>query len=237
MWCWQAMFFYLIFRGISDLNTMTLQQLKHDVAKGEGLFIEFKLKLPEWDKLMREVVAFANTEGGTVYIGVDDDGRLVGERDPREVEEVLPGKIEAYCRPVPDFRLSRIPISPKRAVVAIRVRRSLCKPLLVLPEPNAAKGLAVIRIKDSSVTASREMFALLKYEGRERDMKVEFGDKERVLMQFLEEKGQVTVAEFALVAKIGKQVASRTLVHLVKANVLRIVPGVDQRDRFLRLHS
>ena len=32
--------------------------------------------------IKKEVVAFANTAGGTIYIGMDDDGRPVGVQDP-----------------------------------------------------------------------------------------------------------------------------------------------------------
>jgi predicted HTH transcriptional regulator len=211
---------------------MNLAQLQQQVAGGENLHTEFKRKLPEWDKLMREVVAFANTEGGCVFIGVDDDGSLPGLRDPREIEEVLGGKIRDYCRPAPEFELLRVPITPKRAVVVIRVPRSRNKPHLVLEKPQAPKGLATIRIADSSVTASREMFELLKYEGRERNMKVEYGDKERTLMRYLEDHPSITVADYATIAGVTGTVASRTLVHLAKANVLRIIPLVDGPDRF-----
>ncbi len=38
--------------------------------------IEFKLKVT--DDLYKEVIAFANTDGGTVYIGIDDEGNVVG---------------------------------------------------------------------------------------------------------------------------------------------------------------
>lgn len=38
----------------------------------------------EWkDEFLKEVVAFANTNGGTLYIGVDDDGNEIGVKDPK----------------------------------------------------------------------------------------------------------------------------------------------------------
>lgn len=38
--------------------------------------IEFKLKYT--DQLIREIVAFINADGGKLYIGVDDNGNVVG---------------------------------------------------------------------------------------------------------------------------------------------------------------
>ena len=38
--------------------------------------IEFKLQFT--DELYKEVIAFANTEGGVIYIGIDNEGKAVG---------------------------------------------------------------------------------------------------------------------------------------------------------------
>ena len=63
---------------------MTLKQLRHDIKKGESETVEFK----SWIKAsgtkerinlaVDELVAFANTRGGTVYFGVEDDGKVTG---------------------------------------------------------------------------------------------------------------------------------------------------------------
>ena len=42
----------------------------------ENVNVEFKREyVPD---IRKEVIAFANTEGGTVYIGVSDDGTVIG---------------------------------------------------------------------------------------------------------------------------------------------------------------
>ncbi len=38
--------------------------------------IEFKLQVT--DEIYKEVIAFANTDGSTIYIGIDDNGNAVG---------------------------------------------------------------------------------------------------------------------------------------------------------------
>ena len=38
--------------------------------------IEFKSQFTE--EIYKEVIAFANTDGGTIYVGIDDDGNVVG---------------------------------------------------------------------------------------------------------------------------------------------------------------
>ncbi len=216
---------------------MTFRDLQDMVAFGEGKQIEFKQKLPDWNKLLREVVAFANTEGGTVLIGVDDDGGLSGVKDPREIEEAITLNLNKWVRPEVVYKLSVIPITRKRAVVAIQVRRSKTKPHYVRENPETNDGIALIRIADNSAKASKEIIQLLKYEGREQNMKVEYGEKERILMKYLETHQHITVTKFADLAIIPRNVASRTLVHLVKANVLRIQPNVETDDVFLPMEA
>ena len=41
--------------------------------------IEFKSKFTE--EIYKEVIAFANTEGGFIYVGIDDKGEAVGLSD------------------------------------------------------------------------------------------------------------------------------------------------------------
>ena len=45
------------------------------LSGGEGLKVEFKERLSNLD---REMVAFANTSGGVIYLGVDDSGNISG---------------------------------------------------------------------------------------------------------------------------------------------------------------
>ena len=57
------------------------------IRKERGFNMKFKesetveLKLIVTDLIKKEIVAFANSEGGTIYIGVSDDGEVVGIED------------------------------------------------------------------------------------------------------------------------------------------------------------
>jgi ATP-dependent DNA helicase RecG len=58
---------------------MTTAEIDRIIARGEGIDIEFKRareKVPH--SLYETVVSFANTKGGFILLGVDDDGTVSG---------------------------------------------------------------------------------------------------------------------------------------------------------------
>ena len=57
----------------------------------ENQTTEFKLKMNE--NCLKTCCAFANTEGGKLYIGYDDDGKLIGVQDINSSIEDLPNII------------------------------------------------------------------------------------------------------------------------------------------------
>ena len=56
----------------------SLTQLIEKIILGEDATIEFKREMPRRNSLADEIAAFANTEGGVILIGVDDDRNIVG---------------------------------------------------------------------------------------------------------------------------------------------------------------
>ena len=44
---------------------------------------------------MKWLCGFANAQGGTIYIGIDDAGNVVGVKDAKELMEDIPNKIQS----------------------------------------------------------------------------------------------------------------------------------------------
>lgn len=62
-----------------------------NVSTQESQSIEWKWS---WqDEFLKWLCGYANTDGGTIYIGVNDDGYVVGLKDSKGLLEVLPNKI------------------------------------------------------------------------------------------------------------------------------------------------
>jgi predicted HTH transcriptional regulator len=70
-------------------NPWQVQQLKKLVAQGEGASLEFKRKVTNPEKVIREMVAFANTSGGVLLVGIGDDRSIPGLKFPEDERHVI----------------------------------------------------------------------------------------------------------------------------------------------------
>ena len=57
---------------------MTKDDVLKLIAGGENAAVEFKRDSLHPEKLAKEIVALANLKGGTLLLGVEDDGRFIG---------------------------------------------------------------------------------------------------------------------------------------------------------------
>ena len=206
----------------SRISDMNVKELKNLVRQGEGTSLEFKLKASHPEKIIREMVAFANSKGGKLLVGVGDDKTIPGLKFVDEEEYILVRAIERNCFPPLRYEIERIAITDERDVLVFNIPKSKEKPHFVHLE-NEEHRKAYVRVKDRSVQASREVKQILRREN-EDGIKFTYGEKEKILMLYLAENQKITIEKFAEIAKIPVRSASHTLVLLVLSNVLKIQP-------------
>ena len=87
-----------------------------------------ELKRQMVDGLDKEIVAFLNTRGGTIYIGVDDDGKIVGvpENLRDEYDNHLSNILSANIKPNPRSRVSFY--YNEESVLVIEIKEGDSKP-------------------------------------------------------------------------------------------------------------
>jgi predicted HTH transcriptional regulator len=205
---------------------MTLQEVHKISQQGEGTRIEFKKKAAFPEKIVREVVALANTEGGYLLIGVDDDGTVSGQRFIEEEVFVMIKAIKEMIHPALECPVEVIKLNAKKGVAIFFIPKSAQRPHYLLQNN---KKKAFVRVKDKSIQASKEIWEILRRSRYPKDIGFTYGEKEEILMKTLGQQDTITLNEFRNVAKLSKYTASRTLVRLVLANVLSIVPQ-EQED-------
>ena len=114
--------------------------------------IEFKSQFTE--EIYKEVIAFANTDGGIVYVGIDNDGNAVGLTDAdAEYTRITNGIRDAI---MPDVTMFVRFTVQENKVVRITVSEGSNKPYYLKGKGLKPSGVYV-RQGTSSVPASPEL--------------------------------------------------------------------------------
>lgn len=66
-----------------------MTELSEIIRAGENINVEFKSNAVHTDSLAKEIVAFANSYGGTLYLGVEDDGTVTGISAEKKWDEFI----------------------------------------------------------------------------------------------------------------------------------------------------
>jgi hypothetical protein len=207
-----------------------VRELRRLTMEGEGLHLEFKRKAAVPEKIVRELIAFANTEGGTLLIGVDDDGSIPGTKYPEEEVHTVQEALKKFCRPMLTYRETIIPVTEKKSVVRIDIPPSEKKVYYFSGESGRQ---CFIRQADMSIKASPEMIEILRRRKQKRDIRFTFGEEEKQLMIFLDRQPVISLAGFQKISGLNRFKARRKLILLVLANVLKIT-ATEKGDLYSR---
>src|SRR5262245_31379991 len=129
------------------------------IRGGEDTFLELKVKLSNSEKIAQEIVALANTGGGLIVFGVNDQMRVEGVDDAESVQEELVRICREEIQPVLVPYIDRIAFDNGRRVVALDVEGKR--------RPYRTKdGRYYLRIGSEKREASREELSNLLDEAR-----------------------------------------------------------------------
>jgi predicted HTH transcriptional regulator len=203
---------------------MKLSDLKLLIDEGEGFELEFKRKVSTPIKVAKTLMSFANTKGGIVLFGVDDDRTIVGVGSEKEEMEMIQTAASYYCDPPLEVNIDTVPYKG-RDVVVVTVEESDQKPhYLNMDESEENGGTRVyIRVNDNTVEASKEVVHILQAENPDAPpLRIAIGENERRLFDSLDENERITVKQYSKLVNVSQRRASRSLIQLVRAGVLRI---------------
>ncbi len=205
---------------------MTTRQLQAIIELGETDKVEFKRKFSGFEKIAKEMIALANTRGGMLIIGVDDDGSVVGVDSEKHEIELITTAGEVYCEPAIDADIEVVEIEGEDVIV-VHIPESQSKPhRLINSEANGNDTRVYIRQGERSMMASKEVVRVLEASSADAPpLRIEIGQIERALFDYLERHERITLRQFQHIVNISERRASRTLVRLVRAGLIRLFTG------------
>ena len=173
-----------------------------------------ELKFEYTDEVKRTVIAFANGEGGVVYIGVTDSGDIVGVSDADDVCQKVTSSCRNAIKPDITMFLRVCPVvADGKSLVKIEVGRGTDAPYYLADKGMKPSGV-FIRVGTSTVQASeahiRNMIKLSDKEGFTelrsleqsltftvaekvfKDAGIAFGEAQKVTLGLIDTDGQYT---------------------------------------------
>lgn len=203
-----------------DNCPMNIRDVKRLIENGEGFELEFKRKVSTPQKIARTISSFANTKGGIILFGVDDDGSIVGVESEKTELSLIDESARFLCDPPVEVDVKIVPFH-RRDVIVIFVDESSDKPHYAKDDDGESK--VFIRVKDNTVIASKEVVKVLRDERPEKPpLMLTIGENEKRLFAYLEEHPRITVSEYSDLINVSDRRASRILTTLVRAGVIRI---------------
>jgi ATP-dependent DNA helicase RecG len=107
-----------------------VQALLEQIAPGEDSTRQFKADVKNPESLAAEMVAFANAEGGRIFIGVADDGTVPGlsAQDVRRINQLIGNVASQLVRSPIDVRTENVALGDSRVVIVLDVPKGIDKP-------------------------------------------------------------------------------------------------------------
>jgi predicted HTH transcriptional regulator len=186
------------------------------IEEGEHQRLDFKFEIADSLKIARTLVAFANTDGGRLLIGVKDNGVLAGVRSEEEYY-MAEGAAKLCCRPPVEFTVKEWNLN-KKTILEIIIPKSSLRPHFA--KQKEGNWIAYHRVKDQNFIVNRILMRVWKGENAPRGVYLKFLESEKFLLDHLEKNGSITVSKFMRLAGIPRNKAESTLVKFILLKIL-----------------
>jgi len=188
------------------------------ISKGESEQLDFKFEISDAKKIARTFSAFANTRGGTLLIGVKDNGTIAGIKTDEEAY-MVESAAHIFCRPRVEYTLKPWMIQGK-TILEVIICESQAKPHLAPWKDNLWR--AFIRLKDENYVASSIQVEVWKKLSIEKPVLVRFKKSEKLLLAYLQKNEDISLKSFCRLADISYQEAKKIMVNLISIGIIRI---------------
>ena len=159
------------------------------IAEGEHQMLDFKFEVSDSKKIARSLVAFANTDGGRLLIGVKDNGAISGIRSDEE-KHMIQTAAQMYCRPEIEYSAKEWNIKGK-TVLEVIIPKSKHHKHKAPDHNNIYK--VYVRVKDENIVANSILIKVWKHEKDKNNIRITFTDEEMLLLRYLPYPGLLQI--------------------------------------------
>lgn len=192
-------------------------ELKQRIAKGEGAQLDFKFRIDDQRKIARTLVAFANSYGGSLLIGVKDNGKIAGV-NPEEEFHMIDGASSMYTKPEVKFE-SKTWQEGHHYVLEIVVDKSDVKHKALDDE---GRMRSYVRVDDHTLLGNKILEKIWRLEKFGVNRPESFDEDTLNLIQTIKELQPVTISKLYRSLSLSKNKVDGIVSVLVFWNVIKM---------------
>lgn len=201
------------------------------IREGEHLRQDFKFEISDARKIARSLVAFANTDGGRLLVGVKDNGRIAGVRSDEEYY-MIEAAATMYCKPIIPFS-SRIHPVDGKTVLEIGIQSDpINRPFKAKSEQNTWD--AYIRVKDQNIQANPWLLKWWERQKEKSPVTIRYKSKEQQLLDLLNHHGKIKISDFVRAAHVPTREAEEILLDFSLLDIITFQQTEDDLYFFIR---
>lgn len=193
--------------------------IKKLISEGEHQQLDFKFEISDSRKIAKTLVAFANTDGGKLLIGVKDNGNIAGVRSEEEYY-MMEAAAVMYCKPAIHFETRKWSVDGK-SVLEVTIEKSEEAPHYAEVEPK--KWMAYVRVDDENILANTVQLKVWRRKKQEHGIFIEFSDKEKLLLHYLEIHPTISMSRFCKIAMLSRYTAENILANLISLGLVKMI--------------
>jgi len=186
------------------------------IQEGEHQQQDFKFCINDSKKIAKSLVAFANTDGGRLLLGVKDNGKIAGISSDEEFY-MIEAAAKIYSNPPIVFSTQQWQVEGK-TVLEIQIEPSEEKPHYAKDENG--KWLAYQRIDDQNILAHKIKINVWKKKNSAEGIYFTYSESEKFLIDYLQKYPSVTFSRFMREAHISRRKAEEILTNFVLMEIV-----------------
>jgi len=186
--------------------------LAQRIAEGEHQMLDFKFAVNDGRKIAITLCAFANTDGGTLLIGVKDNGSIAGAK-LQEEEHMIQAAATMYSKPPVAYTTQGWRAGDKY-VLEVIIPASRYRPHLAVNEIGEWK--AFVRRHDQNFPAPGVLMQYWKSDHTPMVEKYFHTEKEKRLFEALSHSEGYTVSQLSKMSHIPRAIVTTLLARLLR---------------------
>jgi predicted HTH transcriptional regulator len=191
-------------------------QLSKMIAEGEHQRQDFKYSINDSRKIAISLVAFANSDGGRLLLGVRDNGSIAGVSSEEEYY-MVEAAAKLYSRPAVPFDFNVWKAEGKN-VLEINIEKSEERPHMA--QDNNGKWIAYVRVGDQNIRASKILLDVWRQEKNLQGVHIRFTEEEQRILSSLDSEERIGLPQLAKRSKLSKWKLGKLVVKLIAVGVV-----------------